>query len=260
MSERTPLMCVGAPAAAPVRAIDLGLSTGQFGSQRRGREGNSRPQQALWPPALISIPIRKVEKSPWLICLQNGLSFLFVHQAWLTWVMDGLLTETPFVRRGVTLLRSGSLRRLLSVHLRMKEKTTPVAPFRHNLGSRRTALFRRGQKPDAFRNTLSLKWGTFSLPEASGISSQFQMLSFSCSSRSVDYPAEAATGYFSFRCTSTLFFFKHFTSHHIKRSLECVFHAFADQKRRKRKPSPSIFKLCQMSQQQQNSGTREQPH
>lgn len=66
MSERTPLACVGAPAAAPVRAIDSGLSsTGQFGSQRRGHEGNRRPQLALWPPALISTPIRKGGKRPW---------------------------------------------------------------------------------------------------------------------------------------------------------------------------------------------------
>lgn len=50
----------GAPAAVPVRAIDLVLSsTGHFGSQRRGHEGNRRTQLALWPPALISIPIRK---------------------------------------------------------------------------------------------------------------------------------------------------------------------------------------------------------
>lgn len=58
-----------------------------------------------------------------------------------------------------------------SVHLRMKEKTTPAAPFRHNLGSRSTALVLRGQKPDSFRNPLSLKRGLFSLPEVSGVSS-----------------------------------------------------------------------------------------
>lgn len=57
-------MRVGAPAAAPVRAIDSGLSsTGQFSSQRRGHEGNGRPHLALRPSALISIPVRKGEKA-----------------------------------------------------------------------------------------------------------------------------------------------------------------------------------------------------
>lgn len=205
MSKRTLLMCVGAPAAAPVRAIDSGLSsTGHFGSQRRGHEGNRRPQLALWPPALISIPIRKGQKAhDSSVYKMDPPSCLCTRLDWLEWWTD-------FWRRrhswgGVTLLRSRSLRRLLSVQLRMKEKTTPAARFRHILGSQSAALLLRGQKPDTFHNTLSLKWGTFSLAEARSISSRFQMLSVSCTSRSVDYPAEVAAGYFSFCCTSFFF-------------------------------------------------------
>lgn len=53
-------VCREVPAAVQIRAIDLGLSsTGQFGSQRRQHKGNRRTQLALWPPALIIIPITK---------------------------------------------------------------------------------------------------------------------------------------------------------------------------------------------------------
>lgn len=83
MSERTTADVHEAPAAVPVRAIDLVLSsTGHFGSQRRGHEGNRRTQLALWPPALISIPIRKWGgggEAP-----DSSVDFLVAHQAWLT--------------------------------------------------------------------------------------------------------------------------------------------------------------------------------
>lgn len=80
-------------------------------------------------------------------------------------------------------------------------------------------LFLRGQKTNAFHNTLSPKWGTFSIPEASSVSSQFQMLSFSAPADLQVTPQRWQQGIFHF-AVHLLFFFKLFTSHHIKRTSE----------------------------------------
>lgn len=85
------------------------------------------------------------------------MTHLFTKWTVLAVCAPGLGDGRTFDRDAFAGGGAGSLRQLLSVYLRMKEKTTPAAPFRHNLGSRSTALFLGGQKPDAVCSTLSFK-------------------------------------------------------------------------------------------------------